>query len=424
MQNRFLESMKQLGLPNDGEPILAAVSGGVDSMVLLNLLYENDYSVEVAHCNYQLRGVDSDADESLVRNWCDERSIPFYLKRIETESLVKKSNASVQMVAREERYSFFEELLVANNYQAVALAQHADDRVESLLLNVLRGTGFRGLQGMPVKRGKYVRPLLTFRKAEIRKHAEKLNVRFREDASNQETYYQRNWVRLRLMPMLEAKIPHAFDMLLQLCKRVEKEQPKYESWISAESSKIKSDNLVSIDAVFNCAAPFTLLKELLQPLGFNSDMVFEVLGVLNSESGAEIQSESHRITKDRSHLVISELGINSAMPKLSFQTLNRNQFDSLITDSNVALLDADKLDESKLKLRKWKQGDRFKPLGMNCWKLLSDFFIDQKLSVPEKDKIWLLTFHENVVWIVGHRIDNRYKITEDTQKVLKVTAQY
>jgi tRNA(Ile)-lysidine synthase len=153
-------------------------------------------------------------------------------------------------------------------------------------------------------------------------------------------------------------------------------------------------------------------------------MVFEVLGVLNSESGAEIQSESHRITKDRSHLVISELGINSAMPKLSFQTLNRNQFDSLITDSNVALLDADKLDESKLKLRKWKQGDRFKPLGMNCWKLLSDFFIDQKLSVPEKDKIWLLTFHENVVWIVGHRIDNRYKITEDTQKVLKVTAQY
>lgn len=421
MQERVKRWLADFGFKPESEAILVAVSGGIDSMVLTSLLYEMNYDLAVAHCNFQLRGQESDTDEELVRNWCSELNIPCHIKRIETNRLVKESTESVQMVARSERYKFFDELMRVNGYSGTALAHHANDRVESVLMNVLRGTGIRGLQGMPSKRGNYIRPLLSISKTEIRDFAENHKIPFRDDASNKETYYQRNWVRLRVLPMLEQLDAETFSKIQQLAERVERELPNYERWISQQGNHIITNSQIEVDALKASAAPFTILKELLEPKGFSSNQIFEVLELLNSDSGAKVQSESHQVLKDRERLIVSDFNTTKTKPRLQFELLNRSELTSLKTPANVALVDADLVNQPKLQVRLWRNGDKFKPLGMNGWKLLSDFFIDQKFSIPEKENSWLLTHNEEIVWVIGHRPDDRYKVSENTQKVLKVT---
>jgi tRNA(Ile)-lysidine synthase len=413
--------MQNLSFPNEGRTILVAVSGGADSMVLASLLSESGYTIAVAHCDHQLRGAESDADEALVKNWCSERKVPYHLKKVDAKKLAQESDASIQMVARNERYKFFQELIVKHGCSAVALAHHANDRVESLLLNVLRGTGIRGFQGMPYKRGNIIRPLLDFRKDEILDFARYRKVPYREDASNADWYYKRNWVRLKVLPLLEAYDANIFSKLLAFCQRAEKELPNYEKWVKNEVEKLRNDERVSTKQLTESKTPFTVLKEMLKPLGFNTDLVYEVMDIVSSDSGAEVISASHRVVKDREHLIISSLSETSQKPNLVFQTINRNELKTLKTDVSVALVDADGLDEKHLKLRKWHQGDKFKPLGMDRWKLLSDYFIDEKFSIPKKENTWLLTINDEVVWVVGHRLDDRFKVKPNTQKVLKVS---
>ena len=422
MQERVKRWLADFGFNPEAQAILVAVSGGVDSMVLASLLHEMNYSIAVAHCNFQLRAKESDSDEELVRNWCSERNIPCHIKKIETNRLVKESTESVQMVARNERYKFFEDLMDEHGYSATALAHHANDRVESVLMNVLRGTGIRGLQGMPSKRGKYIRPLLSISKTEILEFAESHKIPFRDDASNKETHYQRNWVRLRVLPMLEQLDAEAFSKILQIAERVERELPNYERWISQQGNHIIKKDEIIVDTLKDSAAPFTILKEILESKDFSTDQVFEVLELLNSDSGAKVESESHQVLKDRESLIVSELNAPKTKPRLKFELLNRSELQFLKAPKSVAFVDADLVDESELQIRLWKNGDKFKPLGMKGWKLLSDFFIDQKFSILEKENTWLLTFKDEIVWVIGHRPDNRFKVSEKTQKVLKVTV--
>jgi tRNA(Ile)-lysidine synthase len=423
MQNRFLLALAQQGVDPGTGTVLVAASGGMDSMVLASLLQQNGYSLAVAHCNYQLRGADSDADEELVRNWCEDRSVPFHSKRVNAKELAEQSGQSVQMIARNERYQFFSELMESYDYQVTAVAHHANDQVESLLINILRGTGIRGFRGMPASRDGVIRPLLGFTKDEIQNYAVQHNVSFREDVSNQETYYLRNWVRLKLLPMLQARDNNAFRTLVDFCNRVEVALPNYEAWVQKKMHLVKTENGISIEQLKKSKAPFTILKEILEPLGFNTDMVFEVLDILESDSGATVSSASHQVLKDRDELIISSLDGKIRKPKLKFESLSRGSLESLKVHSSIALLDAEKIDIEELELRKWQQGDKFKPLGMKGWKLLSDFFIDEKVSLLEKQQVWLLTHQNEIVWVIGHRIDDRFKVTDNTQKVLKVTLQ-
>ena len=404
-------------------------------MVLATLLHENSFEIAVAHCNYQLRGIASDADTELVRTWCKECEIPFHLKNVETQKLANQTNRSIQMVARDERYTFFDELRRQHGYTFIALAHHANDRVESLLINVLRGTGFRGLQGMPSKREGIIRPLISFTKRQLRDYAKESNVEFRNDASNLETYYQRNWVRLRLLPMLEHVDANAFAQLLKLCERAEAEIPNYENWVIEKLEGWKPEkNMLSVREIQESNVPFTLLKEFLSTKGFSSEQVFEVLSILDSTSGSQVCSDTNRVTKDRDCLILSEIEVLQIPPKLSLELISRSQLKMLKTPTNVALIDANLVaahennlisNDSKslgFHLRKWQKGDRFKPLGMKGWKKLSDFFIDEKLSILEKEQVWVLTFGQDIVWVIGKRLDDRFKVSQSTQKVLKVTV--
>jgi tRNA(Ile)-lysidine synthase len=422
MQSKFLSALNELLETSSETPILVAVSGGIDSMALASLFYENGFRIGVAHCNYQLRGKDSDDDEALVRDWCADRKIPLHIKKVNTSELARTSNDSIQMIARNERYGFFEELMSLHGYAVTALAHHADDRVESLLINVLRGTGIRGMQGMPSKRGWIIRPLINCTKEEIRQYAKLNSIPYRDDVSNRETNYKRNWVRLRLIPMLRASDDSSVNELHEFCEKVENALPAYESWVEKQISDALTGSGLSIGKINDSKAPFTLLKEHLKRKGFSSDQVFEVLSILDSASGAEVRSESHRVVKDRDHLIIEPLKSIQSVPELKYETLARSEVKSLKTDPNIALVDADLVRPSAFSLRNWQEGDRFKPLGMNGWKKLSDFFIDEKLSVSEKSKTWLLTNGSHIIWVVGKRLDDRFKVSSETQKVLKITV--
>ena len=435
MQNKFLSAIESFGVSNSLKPILVAVSGGLDSIVLATFLHENGYQIGVAHCNYQLRGAESDADEELVRSWCEEREISFHVKNVETQKLADQTNRSIQMIARDERYSFFDSLRKEHGYVFTALAHHANDRVESLLINVLRGTGFRGLQGMSSKREGIIRPLIGVTKKELRDYAEESSVPFRDDASNLETYYQRNWVRLRLIPMLQHSDAKAFDQLLKFCERAQAEIPNYEGFVTENLEDWKlENNTLSIQKIQQSKAPFTILKEFLRSKGFSSDQVFEVLSILDSVSGSQVCSGTHLVTKDRDCLIVSEIEVSEMQPKLSFELIPRSELKTLKAPINIALIDTNLIgvygnapistdsQNPDFQLRKWQKGDRFKPLGMKGWKKLSDFFIDEKLSMLEKEQVWVLTFEREIVWVIGKRLDDRFKVSQSTQKVLKVTV--
>ncbi len=396
-------------------------------MVLATLMYENGFTIAVAHCNYQLRGADSDLDEKLVSDWCAERQIPFHSRKVSTQKLVDETNDSIQMVARKARYSFFAELKAEHGYATTAIAHNLDDRIESVLMNVLRGTGFRGLQGMPSKRKGLIRPLIAVSKQEIRAYANERCVPYRYDASNSETYYVRNWVRLRLIPMLEQIEPDALIKLQKLTERAEKELPDYNRWVDKQLSYLSSEGGLSVKELKESPVPFTLLREFLGPKGFSTEQVFEVLEILDSDSGKEVSNATHRVVKDRDQLIVVEKSESETLPLLSYELIHREELNSLKVPKNVALLDAELIGErteldSNLVLRKWEQGDRFKPLGMKGWKKLSDFFIDGKLSMIEKEQAWLLTIGNEIVWVVGMRIDDRFKVSETTKKVLRITA--
>ncbi|MDR1673031.1 MAG: tRNA lysidine(34) synthetase TilS [Bacteroidales bacterium] len=418
----------------DGGTLLAAVSGGIDSMTMLYLCRKAGINVVAAHCNFGLRGDESDADEVFVRKQTSALNIPVRVIRFATEDYATQNGISIQMAARELRYRWFEEVAAACGCCRIAVAHHRDDRIETLFINLARGAGVRGLAGMKPLSGNIIRPLLWASRAEIAGYASAENIPFREDSSNASDKYARNYIRHHLIPGMEKIFPG-------FCKAIERDiehfsgaeafyRESVERFISGAVCRQHDGLHVDFAGLMKSPSPATLLFEILQPFDFPRTIVEDIL---NAHTGRQFLSPTHRLVHDRRTLVVqplkqSDMGEYSIdvgasalyhPVRMSIRTFDVSGGYVPETDPNVACLDGEKLN-APLLLRKWRKGDRFYPLGMRHGKKLSDFFTDMKLSTGDKEAVWILTSSGQIAWIAGYRIDDRYKITGNTRRVVRL----
>ena len=419
------------------EKILLAVSGGIDSMIMTRLFSESDIMFGIAHCNFQLRGKESDRDEQFVKEYAAKYKLAFYHNKFDTTAYAKKNKISIQMAARNLRYKWFEEVRADNGFHWIALAHNQDDVVETMLINLSRGTGIRGLSGMNFKSGRIIRPLLYASRWMIEKYQQDKRIPFVEDSSNASIKYKRNRIRHKIIPEFEKLNPNFKNSAIETIQNIKKIKDLFLDQISEKTNHLihkEGDNIqINIHELVDFGHTHTYLYELLIPYGFSHQIIPKITESLNSNSGKQFFSKTHRLVKDRDYLILTsikkstgtEYKIESGTKKIEAPVnlrINKIPHSSEFTMPSsdlIATFDFDLL-TFPLKLRKWKQGDRFQPLGMKKTKKLSDFFIDQKLSLPEKENIWLLTSEKQIIWVVGYRIDDRFKVSEKSKNLLQV----
>ena len=436
MLAQFLNNVNEKQLFEKGQKVLLAVSGGIDSMVLLHLFEKSGFNYGVAHCNFKLRGEESDADETFVKQQVLIHGVPSFFERFETREYADLMGISLEMAARELRYHFFEQVRIENSFDYIATAHHQDDLIETFFLNLSRKTGIKGLTGIKEKSGTLIRPLLFADRNEIENFATANFIEYREDSSNSEVVFQRNFLRHNILPEFNELNPSFKKNLLASINNLKDAEAVYDGFLEEEKKKVINQthqNLeVDITGLLKSPHPKILLYEILSDFHFNASVIDEVFQSLDGESGKKFYSKTHWVLKDREILFISERketedklfyiekdDIELFAPlDLSIEKIQAKGFE-IIKKNTVACLDLEKV-EFPLMIRKWQQGDYFQPLGMNGFKKVSDFFIDQKIPIHEKENTWLLCSGKNIVWIIGHRIDNRFKVTSKTQKILKI----
>jgi tRNA(Ile)-lysidine synthase len=429
---------------NMGDKILLAVSGGIDSVVMTHLFHQSGISFGIAHCNFQLRGNDSDLDESFVKNIAEKLKVPFHSKRFDTSEFAAQNKLSVQMAARQLRYKWFEELL-SRGYRFVATAHHSNDNAETILLNLVRGTGIAGVHGIPAISGKIIRPLLHFSRKEIEKFAADHELKWREDQSNQEDYYTRNKIRNQVIPLLEEINPSVIESINnfgRILSGIEKIICDYiKSWESLHVLKLHKGKVyrIKISDLLSGPSPEVIAYEILKKFGYNAANCNDIVhSVQEGYSGSVFLSAEWELIRDREELVLfkKDFEVRNESYSISTDTNTLNvstgyfvlqreknlpgEKIQLPIDSNTIYVDAGKL-EYPLILRHWKQGDYFYPHGMKGKKLVSDFFTDLKFSAYDKELVFLLLSGEDIIWITGYRSDDRYKVTGETKEILKIT---
>lgn len=427
---------EQLLLPQ--AKVIVGLSGGADSVALLHILHSLGYQCIAAHCNFKLRNEESDRDESFVREFVDEFKIPAHFINFETIEYAKSHNISIEMAARDLRYAWFEKIRIEQDASAIAVAHHIDDNVETLLMNLVRGTGLRGMTGIPVRNGHIIRPMLCFTREEILEYLVRYNLEFVEDSTNASSDYMRNIFRNEVIPLLEQINPAVKNILSQTIDRFKGIQSEFQTYMSILSTKIveyQNDEIyIDIEMLKNEPHPATVLFELTYSYGFHSDQIQDIVNQLDGISGKIFNSDTHRLLKDRKKLIIkkidiidsTELAISESLEEvfspihLQFLLQNNSTDFKISTQSNRVHIDADKL-KFPLIIRIWREGDSFVPFGMKGHKKISDFYIDQKLSIHEKEKTYLLVSGQDIVWVIGLRIDNRFRITEKTKRILEVS---
>ncbi len=416
--------------------LLVAVSGGVDSVVLCELCKQAGFNFSVAHCNFQLRGDESQRDEQFVKSLSEKYGVPYFVKKFETEQYAQKNKLSIQVAARDLRYEWFNEIAIHH----ILTAHHANDNIETLLMNFFKGTGINGLRGILPKNGKIVRPLLFATKDEIKKFAAENHLSFVEDSSNISDKYTRNFFRNQFIPSIQKVFPQVEKNLMDNVERFRDIEILYQQSIIKHKKKLLEKNgeefHIPVLKLLQAQPLPTIIYEIIKDFGFTSHQTREVIHLMQSESGRYIQSHSHKIIRNRKWLIISPNNTSAAQNILIEENDKIIAFDKgtsklkienftsdncqLSAENSMAYIDDDEI-SFPLLLRKWKQGDYFYPLGMNRKKKLSRFFIDQKLSLTEKENIWIIETNKKIIWVVGKRIDDRFKITPRTKNIMKIS---
>jgi tRNA(Ile)-lysidine synthase len=433
---KFKENIKQQHLFQPKDKLLLAVSGGVDSVVLCELCKQCGFDFVIAHCNFKLRGTDSARDEKFVAALAQKYDVPFRTITFDTNAIATKEKKSIEETARDLRYKWFDELRLQNSYAFVVTAHHADDNVETVLMNFFRGTGIKGLHGILSKQNKIVRPLLFTTKKELLVFATENKLEFVTDYTNAQNDFTRNYFRNELIPAVQKIFPAANENILKNINRFGEAEQLYTEAIEMYKKKLLElkGNEIHIPALkLQKVTPLaTIVYEIIKNYNFTAHQTGEVIGLLQSESGKYIASASHRIIRNRKWLIVSPNKTNEAQNILieenniaiTFENgeLHIEKCASLSTMNNepsTALLDAAEI-KFPLLLRKWKQGDYFYPLGMQKKKKLNRFFIDQKLSLTQKENAWVIESNKKILWVVGMRIDDRFKITDKTKNVVQI----
>ncbi len=436
MLNQFIQNITENLLFEPNQKVLLAISGGIDSMVLLHLFEKSGFDYGIAHCNFQLRGKESDMDEDFVKQQVLIHGVPAFFETFETQEYANLNGVSIEMAARELRYNFFEKVRIENGFDYIVTAHHQDDLIETFFLNLSRKTGIKGLTGIKEKAGKIVRPLLFAGRSEIEYYAQRNFIEFREDSSNNEIVFQRNFLRHKILPLFTELNPSFKKNILASVENLKDAEMVYTGFLQSEKSTVLTEKpyetVINIESLRKTSFPKILLLDILSEKNFNATVVDEIFKSLLTDSGKQFFSKTHRALKDRKSLFVSPIkegedkiyyiekdDIELFTPlDITIEKLRGDNF-TIIKEANVACLDLEKV-EFPLLIRKWQQGDYFQPLGMTGFKKLSDFFIDQKIPIHEKENTWILCSDKKIVWIMGQRIDNRFKVTPDSSQVLKI----
>lgn len=435
MLTAFQNHIKSNQLFEPTDKILLAVSGGKDSMAMLHLFVAAKINIGVAHCNFQLRATAADEDEDFVKQTCQQLNVPFHSIRFDTVNYAEKHKISTQMAARELRYNWFEEIKTTHHYHSIATAHHQNDVAETMLINLTKGSGLSGLHGIKAKSNHVIRPLLCFTSDEIQQYISAHQISYREDQSNASVKYVRNKIRHEVLPKLAEINPNIIETLNKaathfsateniLNQKIEEEK-KHCFTTENELVKINIEHLQQLHPLA------TYLYYFLSPYHFNFDDCEQITLSLNGNPGKQFFSTTHQLIKDRAFLLLSPKTKNQPEP-IIIHTINdftespinikfeliKNKNTTFKTAKNIAYLDADKI-AFPLSFRKWKEGDSFTPFGMKGKKKLSDYFIDEKFSIPEKEATWLLTDkNDNIIWVVNSRTDDNFRVSEQTKTIL------
>jgi len=431
--NAFQGHIKKEQLFRRTDKLLLAVSGGVDSVVLCELCKQSGYDFIIAHCNFQLRGAESERDEQFVRQLGEKYGVTVLVKKFDTEAHAAEHKLGIQVAARGLRYDWFHQL----PGQWILTAHHANDAVETMLMNFFKGTGIAGLRSILPRQGRIVRPLLFAGKEEILNYATEKGLAFMEDSSNASDKYTRNYFRNTLMPGIKEVFPQVDENLANNLQRFRETEQLYLQAIARHKNNLLEEKggEVHIPVLkLKRAEPLhSIVYEIIKEYDFTAHQAEDVIGLLDSESGKYVQSATHRIIRNRNWLIIAphpsqsvshtliekEGETNFTAGKLTIKKLSVTSNFKPQTSNYIADLDASVI-RFPLLLRKWKQGDYFYPLGMKKKKKISRFLIDQKLSVPQKENVWVLEMNKKICWVVGLRIDDRFRISDKTKTILEI----
>ncbi len=439
MLKQFTKILNSKFKLNPSHRILIAVSGGVDSCVMAHLFKQSGFECAIAHVNFQLRANDSEDDETFVSHLASDLQMPFYLHKVITSRLAEQSGESIQMLARRIRYDFFKEVILRENYDFIATGHNANDDFETALFHLIKSSNIHLIPGIPRQNENIIRPLIYFSRSEIEVFARKNKITWREDKSNSETKYLRNKIRHKIIPEVENINPSFLisfqenkeqSILLKYFVEFSVELAK-KDWIHEKEEWVE----ISISHLRVVPSDFFVLYEYLKKYGFNYSSIRDIINSVSAESGKLFESEEYRLSKDRDHFFIHAK--TKALPKsytiskpeqllelddfkLSFtpEVLN----DEIPESKHIAFLDYDLL-RFPLTLRIWTEGDKFQPLGMKGMKKVSDFLIDEKVPLFLKNKQYVLLSGHEIIWIIGKRIDHRYRITENTKQTLRIEIQ-